>query len=259
MPGISVTESLPTEPTERPPVVLIHGAGASALVWTYWQPEFTAHGWASHAIDLRGHGNSEPLDLSRTSIWDYVDDVINFCTQFKRPPVVMGWSMGGHVAILTTLKSECTACIAFDPGIPDTTVDDSVELEYGVQYPQEIGYSGDGDPALLAPHMPGLDPEELRLAQRSLCSESLLMASERARGIVAETIPCPLLEVLGGRDDYYPTDPSYADIGIADDKIIVPTASHWGLVLDRRVLRELVPQILKWLHAQVSLTSNPDS
>jgi len=244
---LSVTASLAAEPTEQPPVVLIHGAGASAPVWTYWQRQLSAHGWASHGIDLRGHGCSDPTDLSRTSIWDYVDDVINLCAQFTRPPVVMGWSMGGHLAILAAGKSECTACVAFDPGTPSSTIDDSIELDYGVRSPQDIGYSVDGDHTLLGPSMPGLNPEELRLAQSSLCDESLLMVSERLRGIVVEPLPCPLLEVVGGHDDYYPKDSSYADIGIAEDKIVVPTASHWGLVLDRRVLRQLVPQVLEWL------------
>jgi len=224
-------------------------------VWTYWQREFAEHGRASYAIDLRGHGASDPLDLSRTSIWDYVDDVANLSSQFKGSPVVMGWSMRGHVAVLAAARGGFSACVAFDPDPPAATVDDSVALDYGVQQPQEIGYAVEGDPALLGASMPGLDLEELRIAQSSLCGESLMMASERKRGIVVETMPCPLLEVIGGYDDDYLDEPGYHDIGMADHQIMVSESSHWGLVLDRRVLAQLMPQVLEWL----SVTAGPDS
>src|SRR5918999_972788 len=98
---LTVSAVLQLHTTEAPPIILVHGAANAALVWTFWQQMLANAGWASYALDLRGHGRSAPLDLSRTSMHDYAADVRALAVQFKRPPVIMGWSMGGLVAMMT--------------------------------------------------------------------------------------------------------------------------------------------------------------
>ena len=244
--GVSQTPS-----TEKPPILFVHGAGTTAAVWTHWQESLADEGWPGHALDLRGHGASEPIDLSRTSIWDYVADVETAAAQLGRQPVVIGWSMGGHIAVMAASRGGFSGCVAIDPDPPAAVIDDTVELEYGERSPAEIGYDLSADPDLL-PGMMDLTREERTLAQRSLCKESKLMACERRRGILIDEVPCPLLEILGGLDDYYPTGPSYHSIGLADDQILVGEASHWGLVLNGRVLPGLLAQVLAWLDTRVA-------
>ncbi|MCY4528560.1 MAG: hypothetical protein OXD46_05965, partial [Chloroflexi bacterium] len=155
-----------------------------------------------------------------------------------------------HIAVIAASQGGYAACVALDPDPPPDRVDESVEMVYGLQTPEEIGYKLAGDPRLL-PHMPDLTTEERRIAQSSLCDESLLMQSQRTKGILIELMPCPMLEVLGGLDDYYPTEPSYHGVGLAGDQIYVGDSSHWGLVLSRRVLATLLPQVLDWLNSNV--------
>ena len=248
---LSVVTRLPSEPTGKPPVIFVHGAGTSAPVWTYWQAAFVEAGWPTYNLDLRGHGASGAVDLTRVGIFDYVDDVNTVAGQLGTPPVVVGWSMGGHVAAIAASGGRYVACVAIDPDPPADRVDESVELEYGLHTPEDIGYTLDGDPRLL-PHMPDLTTEERRIAQSSLCDESLLMRSQRMRGILIERMPCPMLEIIGGLADYYPTEPSYHGVGLADDQVYVADSSHWGLVLSRRVLATLLPQVLDWLDSNVS-------
>ena len=98
---LAVTALLPDGPANRPPVILIHGAANSALVWTFWQCELVAAGWPTYALDLRGHGRqdeNDPIDLSRTSMHDYASDVRALAEQLARRPVLVGWSLGGLVA-----------------------------------------------------------------------------------------------------------------------------------------------------------------
>ena len=247
---LSVVTKLPSKPTGKPPVIFVHGAGTSAPVWTYWQAAFVEEGWPTYNLDLRGHGASGKTDLTRVGIFDYVDDVNAVASQFGAPPVVIGWSMGGHVAVIAASRGGYAACVAFDPDPPADRVDESVELEYGLQTPQEIGYTLDGDPLLL-PHMPDLTTEERRIAQSSLCDESLLMGSQRQRGILIERMPCPMLEIMGGLNGYYPTEPSYYGVGLASAQIFVGDSSHWGLALSRRIIATLLPQMLDWLNKNV--------
>src|SRR3954471_7688058 len=108
---VAVTARLPARNAGRPPVILVHGAANSAAVWTYWSAALTADGWPTYAIDLRGHGASEQIDLSPTSMHDYLADVRRLAEQLREQPVIVGWSMGGLVAILAAEAGLARACI----------------------------------------------------------------------------------------------------------------------------------------------------
>ncbi|OLC13009.1 MAG: hypothetical protein AUH29_14060 [Candidatus Rokubacteria bacterium 13_1_40CM_69_27] len=86
---LAVSAVLPDGASDRPAVVLVHGAANSARVWTFWQQELAQHGWPAYALDLRAHGASPPLDLSRTNMTDYAADVSALVRQLAAPPVVM--------------------------------------------------------------------------------------------------------------------------------------------------------------------------
>jgi len=94
---------------DRPEVILVHGAANSASVWRFWQQELGALGWRSHAIDLRGHGAGASADLSSTSMRDYADDVAGWAEQLSPKPIVIGWSMGGLVAMMVAAAGFATA------------------------------------------------------------------------------------------------------------------------------------------------------
>ena len=97
---LSVSTCLPMASSEKPPIIFVHGAGTTSGVWAYWQRRLTAEGWPTYNMDLRGHGYSEAIDLTHTGMWDYVEDVNAVARQLSVKPILIGWSMGGHVAIL---------------------------------------------------------------------------------------------------------------------------------------------------------------
>ena len=131
---IAVSSMYPDQDTDHAPLVLIHGAANSAKVWTVWQQELAEHGWASHAIELRGHGQSPPFDLSRTTMEDYANDVREVAGRLSQPPVVMGWSMGGLIGMMVASKGLGVTCVALAPSMPARQLDTSVDLR-----PGEIG------------------------------------------------------------------------------------------------------------------------
>lgn len=81
------------------PLLFVHGAWHGAWCWDeHFLPYFADHGYAAHAISLRGHGFSEmdkSLKLLRLS--DYVADVDQAVRDLGEPPVLVGHSMGGLV------------------------------------------------------------------------------------------------------------------------------------------------------------------
>ena len=122
---------------DRPPVILVHGAANSGRVWTFWQDELARHGWSSHAIDLRGHGASAAADLGVTRMADYADDVIAFARTLRQAPVLVGWSMGGLVAMMAAMLCHARACVGLAPSTPARAFDASVALRIGVFGPEE--------------------------------------------------------------------------------------------------------------------------
>lgn len=98
--GLSVACGTPRKPNpDRPPVLLVHGAWHGAWCWEdHFLPFFAGEGFATYAVDLRGHGQSPAKKSMRFNrIRDYVDDVLSVVESFENPPVVIGHSMGGLV------------------------------------------------------------------------------------------------------------------------------------------------------------------
>lgn len=96
--GLTATVADAAAPSERPPILFVHGMFGGAWMFERWQPLFAELGWGSHAIDLRGHGASRPVrDIGRVSVRDHVADALAVARAMGRP-IVVGHSMGGLIA-----------------------------------------------------------------------------------------------------------------------------------------------------------------
>jgi len=239
-----VTSTLPDRHGTHPPVILVHGAANSSGVWAVWQRELARRGWTSFAVDLRGHGRSGDIDLATVRMEDYAEDVRAVAAQLRQPPILMGWSMGGLVAMMVAASGLGTACVGLAPSVPTREIDSSLPLRAGVFSSEEYGITS-LDPAN-QPTMPDLDQEERTIALASLASESRLARDERKRGIVIQTLPRPLLIVTGALDEQWPRQ-RYDELWLPVDHLRVEGASHWGLVLNRRALTGAIPAILHWI------------
>jgi len=81
------------------PLLFIHGTLHGAWCWdVHFLDYFAQHGYAAHAVNLRGHGNSEGREKLRwTRIADYVEDVADAVRLLPSPPILIGHSMGGFI------------------------------------------------------------------------------------------------------------------------------------------------------------------
>jgi pimeloyl-ACP methyl ester carboxylesterase len=226
----------------RPAVVLVHGAANSASVWTFWREALERRGFAVRAPDLRGHGARADVDLSRTGMADYATDVVAAARGLPRP-VLVGWSMGGLVAMMAASALRAVGCVGLAPSTPARRFDPTIALRAGTFGAEVYGITS-SDPEA-QPMMADLDLEERRIALASLGRESQLARDERQAGIVIESLPCPLLIVTGTADTQWPRE-RYADLPLAAEHLSAD-ASHWGLVLNRRTLAALIPRVIQWI------------
>lgn len=83
------------------PVILIHGIAASLHDWDDLIPELAQHGYAAHALDLLGHGDSPKPD-TRSYRMDWIFDHFMQWMQslhLTEPAIIVGHSLGGHIAL----------------------------------------------------------------------------------------------------------------------------------------------------------------
>ncbi|KAH9319865.1 hypothetical protein KI387_021634, partial [Taxus chinensis] len=85
---------------EGPPIVLIHGFGASAFHWRYNIPQL-AKKFKVYAVDLLGFGWSEKAIIDynafvwRNQVSDFLKEIV------KEPAILVGNSLGGFTALIT--------------------------------------------------------------------------------------------------------------------------------------------------------------
>lgn len=88
---------------KRPILLLLHGGAAHSRWWSFIGPQLT-HQYFVLAPDLSGHGNSGRRDSYSMAQWaDEVMAVVADAGGSGRP-IVVGHSMGGHVAIVTAAR-----------------------------------------------------------------------------------------------------------------------------------------------------------
>jgi pimeloyl-ACP methyl ester carboxylesterase len=105
-------------PAHKPPLLCIHGAYHAAWCWEeHFLSYFAAVGYDAAAVSLRGHGGSP--GRKRISEWrlaDYLDDVLQAADLFDRPPVLLGHSLGGVLALMYLARREAPAAVLLAPG-----------------------------------------------------------------------------------------------------------------------------------------------
>jgi pimeloyl-ACP methyl ester carboxylesterase len=105
------------------PLLMVHGLGGSALNWMAVGPEI-AKSYHAIALDLAGFGQT-PLFRRLAAVGANAELVHEFIEKvIGEPVVIMGNSMGGHIAVLEAAihPSWVNAAVLVDPAIPGVHV-----------------------------------------------------------------------------------------------------------------------------------------
>ncbi len=96
---LEMISKYPSDGAHSTPLLFIHGTLCTASCWdVHFLDYFAQHGFASHAVNLRGHGKSEGREKLRwTRIADFVQDVADVVRELPCPPILIGHSMGGFI------------------------------------------------------------------------------------------------------------------------------------------------------------------
>lgn len=97
----------------KPPLILIHGFGASVFHWRFNMPELSQK-YHVFALDLLGFGGSDkPIIDYDSTVWrdqilNFIEQVVFKETNSKQPCVVAGNSLGGFAALAAAASNTDT-------------------------------------------------------------------------------------------------------------------------------------------------------
>jgi pimeloyl-ACP methyl ester carboxylesterase len=116
--GLKLHSLEPENPVRSRPVLFIHGMWSGAWFWQDYLKLFAAHGYSSHALDLRGRNGSRPVpDIGKVSLKDYISDVREVAEALDNP-VLIGHSVGGLLALKLAELLNPPAVVAMSPAPP---------------------------------------------------------------------------------------------------------------------------------------------
>ena len=117
--NLEIISRVPESESRPTPILFVHGMWHAAWCWEeHFLPYFARHGYATHALSLRGHGGSDGRERLRwTSLADYASDVRQVMGEIEPVPVLVGHSMGGMVVqkVLETEPAPAAVLLASAP------------------------------------------------------------------------------------------------------------------------------------------------
>jgi alpha-beta hydrolase superfamily lysophospholipase len=240
----------------------IHGMWHAGWCWTKYVTFFRSMGFNAHALNLRRHGvqHAGRARLWRPLLGTYVKDVNRAAAKFKRPPILVGHSLGCLLIEITMARIRPPAIVLLAPTRHDifnrsvkrfraAHPDEYRRLFWGATMWPPIENSELCREMLFSPALP---ERELLAYYELMQNESFWVAAELRYGFGPKPAPpcgIPTL-VIGGELDRAVLEEDVKAVAAyhGTEAVILPGMAH-DLMLD--VGREEVAQrILDFLDAQ---------
>jgi pimeloyl-ACP methyl ester carboxylesterase len=195
-------------------LVLVHGAGSGPWVFDLWRFP------GAVAVDLQAG-----LEIDLAAMKDYAVRVADAISAAPGEVGVVGWSMGGLVAMMAAGTITPRALAVIEPSAPAEVQGWHPEVRLGRgRYDPEEAY--------------GRFP--VGMAARP---ESLRARSERKRGLSVPSVHCPLLVVHGA--DYPEERGSAVAAFYGAEELAFPGLTHFDLIRDAGVREAIVPWLAR--------------
>jgi pimeloyl-ACP methyl ester carboxylesterase len=113
------------------PVLLVHGAFCGGWVWDAFAARLRDAGCVVAAPDLPGHASDDPPgSVAGRSISDYARAIAAVAEKMPSPPVLIGHSLGGLVALLAAARTRTAGVALLAPsppwGVSGSTMEEAV-------------------------------------------------------------------------------------------------------------------------------------
>jgi pimeloyl-ACP methyl ester carboxylesterase len=219
-------------------VVFVHGAAGDHSVWALQSRYFAHHGWNVLAVDLPGHGRSAGAALgSVAALADWLAAALDAMRIEKA--VLVGHSLGALTVLDTAARypNRVAKLALCGPAVPMPVAEvllDAAKRDDHVALELINGWSFSPSDQLGGNRMPGLwmTGNAMRLMERlepGVLHTDLMACHTYADGLnAAAKARCPVLVILGERDQMAPARSASALIAALADKrvLTIPDCGH---------------------------------
>ena len=147
---IEVRKTLPATPSQKPPLLFVHGGYCDSWFWVpYFLPWFAQQGYPAYALSLRGHGGSGGRDsLFLAGLDDYEADVEHVAGTLSAPPILIGHSMGAAIVERIVAKRPVRGAALLAPLPPAGLL--AIATRLAASHPDYAMQMGNSDPSRLS-------------------------------------------------------------------------------------------------------------
>ncbi len=224
----------------KPVAIMIHGAGGGGWEYMQWKPIFEKAGFHVIARDLVPAGG-----LEKTTLADYVEQVVAWAKAEKGPVILVGASMGGPIALKAAERLKPAGVILIN-AVPPVGVAPKQEAK---PHPAIVRWAGSPRQDSVDA-MPDSDAKMIDYAWKRWRDESGAVMDALSSGIACAKPSCPVLVVIGEDDkDISPNTSRAVAAWASADVFTYRGVSHVGPLLGRRA-PEIARQVVDWLAAR---------
>jgi pimeloyl-ACP methyl ester carboxylesterase len=242
--------------TRKPPLLFIHGLAHGAWCFAeHWVGAAAAAGYPAYALSLRGHGRSDGATaLNKTSMRDYVADVMQVITTLPEPPVLVGHSMGALIAQLVAERYPARGVVLLTPTALSGST--GLLLNLAKREPGDVLAAVAGMTLPMRPSslFHGLDPETALAYCRQMGREAPIAQYELLLPHRIGPVRAPVL-VVGARNDALVTAAAVEQVASA-----YATTPLWLAEIGHDVMLDVgqdraFEAVASWLNAALSETA----
>ena len=250
----------------RPPIVMVHGAFCGGWVFDAFSTPFREAGHRVIAPDLPGHEARErAVPVAGLSMRDYARAVAGLAVALEAPPVLIGHSLGGLVALLAAARAPTAGVILLAPSAPWGVAGATMEEAVSALSLYALG------PYWALPIAPDYSTfrrfclDRLERAERRALFARLTRESGRAifetlnwwldpfmtTRAQPERIGAPILIISGARDAIHPTATARDTARKLGARLeVMPQMSHW--LIGEPGWEAVADRCLAWLGAEAT-------
>ncbi len=223
-----------------PEMILIHGAGGGSWQWRFWREVLEAENLAYQTIHLL----PKEENLATTHFRDYVSQVVAVAQNSPSPPILIGASMGGMLALKSAELLKTSALVLLN-SLPPAAIDSWHQKR--MRFPEIIPWQSRVTLDDTRRAMPEASDEIIRWAHGQWRDESGLVMRTLYHGIPTMSPKVPTLIINGAADrTVKPIIGEEMARRFASDYICFAEVSHVGMLLGRRA--PFIAQLtLQWL------------
>jgi pimeloyl-ACP methyl ester carboxylesterase len=218
----------------RPPLLFVPGAFSRAAHFEPWLGYFRQSGYRATAISLPGHAPADPQVLKDLSLGDCVEAVADAVRRLEQPPVVVGHSMGGILAMRVAAEEQVAGLVVMSAPPPHALPARLAVVRYALPLIPRIVAGLPVTPplaavrALVTHHLSAAESDEI-IAEGGMESGRVLRRlAMGGSGVTLSAIRVPML-CLGGGDDRFvpPSAASRIAEATGAELVVFAGQGHW--------------------------------